>query len=111
MEFVLTKGMAMAIRAIFNIDPVLVQTQLNDTVWKAEKAFTDLNHYLKHFDDRLIAQTQEIAALNGTVMALLNEIRALKLKGGNLGNNGSSENIIGVVTAIQGNGCDTTATG
>lgn len=97
MEFALTKGMAMAIRAIFNIDPVMVQNQLNDTVKKAEKAFTDLNYYLEHFDKRLVA-------LESATTALTAKIDALKPKDELNGKFGPSEN-------RHGNGHDTTATG
>ena len=53
MEIHITKGIAMAIRAIFAIDPAIVEKQLNDTVSKAEEAFTTVKNTLKHFDIRL----------------------------------------------------------
>lgn len=52
-ELKLTKGVAIMIRAILNIDPETLQNQVNAVVKMAEGAAVGVNQAVKDFDARL----------------------------------------------------------
>ena len=51
----LSKGMALMIRAVLNIEPARVEAQINDLMAKAEGAATGIQQATRDFDARLRA--------------------------------------------------------
>jgi hypothetical protein len=71
-KLVLSKGVALMIRAILNIDPAKIEAQINDVIGKAELAFSIIKNSAADFDKRIAAVEKSNIALADANQAVLN---------------------------------------
>ena len=70
MEFHVSKGMALAVRAIFNVDPEKMEKDLNEAFSRIREIIDFTDRTMKHFDERLIAIETQLEKLSSKLQPM-----------------------------------------